>query len=153
MDSLGGKKKATCKVPWVQQREYKLPWHKQPGTALRRTVLCQAASQQPKNPLAQGNKHSLNYLLMYQKLRKRRWFCFKHSSLCERLWTGNLRSDSVIHPRVPEIKYSYFSSPTGYKIHLLNKFCFVPSAKCPSKQRFYFHISEKTGPKMDKPPR
>lgn len=76
----------------------------------------------------------------------------KHSSLCEWLCMGNPKSDCVIHPTVPEIKYYYFSSLMGYKIHLLNKFCFVPSAKCPSKQRFYFHISEKTVPKMDKPP-
>lgn len=45
--------------------------------------------------------------------------------------------------QVPEIKYYYFSNPTGYKILLLNKFCFAPSVKCPSKQRFYFHIQKR----------
>lgn len=27
-------KTKTAEVPWVKSREYKLPWHKQPGTGL-----------------------------------------------------------------------------------------------------------------------
>ena len=93
-----------------------------------------------------------DHLLMYRKLRKRRWFCFKHSSSCEWPGTDSLQW-TVLSTQVAEIKYYYFSSTARYKIYLL-KFCFAPSAKCPSKQRLYVHIQKRLfGPKMDKPPR
>ena len=48
---------------------------------------------------------------------------------------------TVFSIQAAEIKYYYFSSPARHNIHLL-KFCFAPSAKCPSKHRFYARIQK-----------
>lgn len=148
-----GKEKKTkpCRIPLSKVKRVQVTWA-QPGTAPLKTAVPNFTpwTQEPLGTWEQ----SLNLLLMYITLRKCRWFCFKHSSSCEWPWTTSLKLDSVLHPRWPEIKHYYFCSPARYKIHLLNKFCFAPSAKCPSKQRCYVHIQKSLfGPTIDKSPR
>lgn len=115
-----------CKIPLSKVKRVQVTLA-QMARLVCGAILCQVSSLQHKNPLAHGNKHSLNQLLMYIKPRKCRWFCFKNHSTGKWLWTGCLKLDSVLYPRLPKIKYNYSPSPARYKIHLLNKLCFAPS--------------------------
>lgn len=129
---------STAEVPWVKWRECRFPGHKQ-AALLQNCTHCQIFLH--KKLWEHGNKHTLNHLLIYIKPIKYRWFCLhilhqmNNCGLVVLNWT-------VVSPRWPELKHYSFSSPAPYKIHLLNKFCFVPCSKWLSKQSFSVPIQK-----------